>query len=107
MLQRQRNSRDANKKKMDRKTLHLLIEGKVQGVFYRASAKEKADEMKITGWVKNTGDGNVEIVCQAGEAALQEFINWCKQGPTRAKVEHIKVTETTAAEFGDFRIVRE
>ena len=92
---------------MDRKTLHLLIEGKVQGVFYRASARKKAEELKITGWVKNTKEGNVEIVCQAGEAVLQQFINWCKQGPPGAKVEHIKVTETAAAQFGDFTIVRE
>ena len=92
---------------MDRKTLHLLIEGKVQGVFYRASAKEIADEMKITGWVKNTKEGNVQIVCQGGEAELQQFINWCKQGPRRAKVESIKITETMATSFDDFRIVRE
>ena len=107
MLQHQRNSRDANKKEMDRKTLHLLIEGKVQGVFYRASAKEKADEMKVTGWVKNTKAGNVEIVCQAGETELQQFLNWCKQGPSRAIVEHIEVTETSAAQFQDFRILKE
>lgn len=92
---------------MGRKTLHLVIEGKVQGVFYRASAKEKADEMKITGWVKNTKEGNVEIVCQAGEATLQQFINWCKQGPPRAIVKHVKVSEITAAQFDDFRIARD
>ena len=92
---------------MDRKTLHLLIEGKVQGVFYRASAKEKADELKITGWVKNTKEGNVEILCQAGEAVLQQFINWCKQGPSRAKVKDVKVTEITAENFQDFQVMRE
>jgi acylphosphatase len=92
---------------MEKKTVHLLIEGKVQGVFYRASARDKASELKITGWVKNTKEGNVEIVCQAAEPVLQQFINWCRQGPPKAKVEDLKVTEISAANFQDFRIVRD
>ena len=92
---------------MEKKTLHLLVEGEVQGVFYRATAREKANELNIAGWVKNTKDGNVEIVCQAAEPVLQQFIKWCKQGPPKAKVEDVKVTEITSADFADFRIVRE
>jgi acylphosphatase len=88
------------------KTIQLLIQGKVQGVFYRASAKEKADKLGIRGWVKNTEDGDVAILCQGPEMELGEFINWCRQGPPRARVEHIELKEITAALQSGFTILR-
>ena len=54
-------------------TVHLLIKGKVQGVFYRASAKEKAGGLKLTGWVKNTPAGDVEAVASSTEENVKEF----------------------------------
>jgi acylphosphatase len=67
-------------------TVHLVIKGKVQGVFYRATAKDVADELEIKGWVKNTNEGNVEITASGTEQQLEHFINWCKKGPARAVV---------------------
>jgi acylphosphatase len=87
-------------------TRHLVIKGKVQGVFFRASAKELAEALGIKGWVKNTEDGDVEIVCQGTEDQLAEFINWCKQGPSRAKVENVHIQEMPNEHFNEFRLIR-
>ncbi len=87
-------------------TIHLLIKGKVQGVFYRATAKKLADKYNITGWVKNTKEGNVEITATGNELPLQEFINWCKKGPQEAIVKDVIVSERVEISFIDFEIVR-
>ena len=75
---------------------HIVISGRVQGVFFRKNAKQKAAEFKINGWVKNTPDDKVEIFAQGNEENLNTFINWCKQGPQKAIVENIEVTEKQA-----------
>ena len=87
-------------------SLHLLIKGKVQGVFYRASAKNVAENLAITGWVKNTKEGDVEAVISGNDEKLLQFVNWCRQGPPAAAVSEVIVTEITAPEFQQFSIVR-
>ena len=88
------------------KTIRLTIKGKVQGVFYRATAKDVADLTGIKGWVRNLPDNNVEIIATASEELLQKFINWCKQGPPKAKVEEVIVEDIDLEEFNGFRIIR-
>ena len=88
------------------KTIRLTIKGKVQGVFYRVTAKVIADELGIKGWVRNLPDSNVEIRATASAEILQEFIDWCKQGPPKAKVDEVIVDQLTIEEFIDFRIIR-
>ena len=88
------------------KTIRLTIKGKVQGVFYRATAKDIADQFGIKGWVRNLPNNNVEITATAAEELLQEFIAWCKQGPPRAKVDDVIVEELNLEEFNGFRIIR-
>jgi acylphosphatase len=88
------------------KTIRLTIKGKVQGVFYRATAKDFADELGIKGWVKNLPDRNVEIRATASEELLQKFIYLCKQGPPRARVDEVIIEELDLQEFTDFRINR-
>jgi len=88
------------------KTIRLTIKGKVQGVFYRATAKDVADRLGIKGWVKNLPDDNVEITATASDETLQKFINWCKQGPPKARVEDVIVEELDVEEFSGFRIMR-
>lgn len=85
--------------------LHLLIFGKVQGVWYRASAEEQAKTLGLTGWVRNTPDGRVEIVAQGKEVALQTFKNWCQKGPRLAHVSRIEETKELIIEhFKTFEI---
>lgn len=88
------------------KTIRLTIKGKVQGVFYRATAKDVADLIGLKGWVRNLPDNNVEITATAPEETLQKFINWCKQGPPKAKVDEVIIEELTLEEFKGFRIIR-
>jgi len=88
------------------KTIRIIVTGKVQGVYYRASAKNMADKLGITGWVKNLPDRNVEIHASASETSLGKFIAWCWQGPPGAEVKEV-VTEVIPDErFTDFRIKR-
>ena len=88
------------------KTVRLIIKGRVQGVFYRATAKDVADLIGVKGWVKNLPDDNVEILATAAEDVLQKFIAWCKQGPPKAKVDEVVVEELSLQEFKGFKIVR-
>jgi len=88
------------------KTIRLTIKGKVQGVFYRATAKDVADLIGVKGWVRNLPDNNVEIIATASEETLQKFINWCKQGPPKSKVDDVIVETLDLEEFNGFRIIR-
>jgi acylphosphatase len=87
-------------------TVHLLVKGKVQGVFYRASAKEIAEELGVTGWIKNTEEGDVEITAKGSDAQLQKFIEWCKIGPRRAIVTAVETSELEEASFKGFEVIR-
>ena len=85
--------------------VNVIISGRVQGVWFRASTKEKADQLGLTGWVRNTSDGNVEAVFEGDEKIIQEMLDWCHQGPLYAKVKNVKITKQTAKnDFMDFSI---
>lgn len=87
-------------------TIHLQISGKVQGVYFRASAKEAAEQLGLTGWVKNSANGDVESVANGSEEKLAKFVEWCKMGPPGAKVENVVVKNIQEAAFRDFAIIR-
>jgi acylphosphatase len=87
--------------------IHLLIKGKVQGVYYRASAKEVADRLHLSGWIKNTREGHVEVLASGHKEDLRRFVEWCKQGPERAVVSEVIEHEAAAqASMTGFSIVR-
>ena len=87
-------------------TIHLLIKGKVQGVFFRATAKKIADKLNLTGWIKNREDDDVEAMVTGSQQQLEEFINWCKKGPEKAEVEDVIVTQEKETAFNDFEVIR-
>jgi len=87
-------------------TVNLLIKGKVQGVFYRASARDMARELQITGWVRNTQDGDVEIVASGDKDSMKKFIEWCQKGPSRAVVTDVVVKERDTVNVRDFQILK-
>ncbi len=66
------------------------MSGKVQGVFYRANAKKKAEELDLKGWVKNTPDDKVEIMAEGEEDKLREMIKWCYNGSSGATVDKVE-----------------
>ncbi|UCD12008.1 MAG: acylphosphatase [Nitrospinaceae bacterium] len=68
---------------------HIVIEGRVQGVFFRASAEARARELGLAGWVRNRDDGRVEAHAEGPQASLLEFVEWCRQGPPAAQVTRV------------------
>jgi acylphosphatase len=88
------------------KTVQLLIKGKVQGVFYRATAKDVADKLGLKGWVRNTKEGDVEVLVTGDEEQLKQFIDWCWKGPSSAKVTDVIITEKALEIFEKFSVQR-
>ncbi|MCP3145075.1 acylphosphatase [Pyxidicoccus xibeiensis] len=85
----------------------LRIQGKVQGVFFRESARTEAVRLGLTGWVRNRPDGSVEAVAEGEPAALEAFIGWCNRGPTQARVAGVERTDGEATgEFSHFIVER-
>lgn len=84
--------------------IHLTIYGKVQGVFYRASARQVALNANLVGYVMNLPDGRVEIIAEGPRPALHDLIKWCKTGPPLSKVDRVDVAwENPTGEFHTFR----
>lgn len=88
------------------KHLQIIVSGLVQGVFFRASTREKALELEITGSVCNQSDGTVVIHAEAEDDRLQNFLEWVHQGPEAAEVQEVQITEEPLQHFSDFRILR-
>lgn len=87
------------------KQVHLWISGRVQGVTYRASTRRKARELGVDGWVKNLPDGRVEAVFCGDQDAVDTLIEWCHDGPGRARVDSVDVeSETPDTGFAGFEI---
>ncbi len=87
------------------RTVSIIVKGKVQGVFYRQSTKEKADSLNITGQVKNERDGSVSIIATGSSGAIDELIAWCHIGPRRAIVSEVKTSEIEEKKYEDFSII--
>ncbi len=85
-------------------TRHLMVVGRVQGVYYRASAQTEALRLGLHGWVRNRLGGEVEAVVCGPEHAVTEFIEWARTGPPAARVERLDVTEAEAPEPGLFSL---
>ena len=82
------------------KRKHVVIEGKVQGVFFRANTQRIAASLGLTGWVRNLSDGRVEAVIEGEENNLAAMLEWCWKGPPYAAVRRVEVTE--APYSGDY-----
>jgi acylphosphatase len=88
------------------KTISITVTGKVQGVYYRQRTTEQASLLQITGTVRNLPDGNVQVIATGAPVQLEQLIAWCRQGPPRAQVTGISVSNLPTEHFEDFRIVR-
>jgi acylphosphatase len=84
----------------------IVISGRVQGVYFRASARDAARTHGVSGWVRNRVDGAVEAVAEGEETAVQAFTRWCHEGPPGAYVTDVLVTpELYTGEFQGFRVI--
>lgn len=88
------------------KHYNIIVIGKVQGVFYRQSTIEKANQLGIKGFVRNEANRNVYIEAEGEEEQLKKLIEWCMVGPSRANVTGIKFTEGEIKNFSSFEISR-
>ena len=86
------------------KTISVTVTGKVQGVFFRQSAKNKARELGITGLVKNQPDGTVYIIATGNDGQLDNLVAWCRLGPPKARVDSVKTNELPPQVFDSFTI---
>ncbi|MDA1044040.1 MAG: acylphosphatase [Verrucomicrobia bacterium] len=69
--------------------LQLVVKGRVQGVGYRASAQARARSRGLSGWVRNCPDGSVQVTAEGSQEALLAFLEWCRQGPSLARVTEL------------------
>jgi len=88
------------------KSIHLIVHGLVQGVYFRKHTQEKALALGIKGFVRNLPDSGVEIEAEGEEDAMQDFISWCRRGPERAKVTRIDMHEQGLKNFSSFEVKR-
>ena len=86
------------------KAIHLKVTGRVQGVFFRSSTKEKADALGLTGWVRNCDDGSVEVFAQGDDEKLKEFEEWCHHGSDAASVSDVSRSAAQSDVFTNFSI---
>jgi acylphosphatase len=88
------------------KHVSIKISGNVQGVFFRASTKEKADALGVTGFVRNEKDGSVYVEAEAEGETLKQFVAWCYHGPSRAEVKNVSLEEGGIQGFSKFEVKR-
>lgn len=86
------------------KSFSIKISGLIQGVFFRQSAKEKADGLGITGWVRNEPSGSVFLEIEGEKEAIEKFLDWCKLG-SPAAIDSLEIFEQPLKNFKDFSII--
>lgn len=79
---------------------HFIITGRVQGVFFRATAREEARRLGLAGWVRNLPDGAVETICEGSPEAVAVYKEWCRRGPPHADVRYVE--ERSGPATGEF-----
>ncbi len=80
----------------ERVRAHVIVSGRVQGVFFRAEARQAARRTGVSGWVRNLPDGTVEAVFEGTRAQVDAMLDWCRQGPPTARVDDLQVQEQAA-----------
>ncbi len=89
----------------DEERVHVTVSGRVQGVSFRDATRQEAERIGLTGWVRNTEDGNVEAVFEGDPDAVNQMIEWCKSGPSSADVEDVSTEkETPSGNLSGFEV---
>lgn len=91
---------------MENIRVRLIIEGRVQGVWFRDSTRRQAQMLGVTGWVRNRPEGSVEVLAEGREEAVQQLAVWCRKGPPGSRVDRVmEEVEAWQDEFDSFDIV--
>jgi acylphosphatase len=91
-------------KAMHKKTLRLVIHGRVQGVFFRDSMRREAQNLAVTGWVRNRSDGKVEAAVHGEPAAVDAIVRWARRGPQHAQVVGVEI-EPDDGSYSSFEVI--
>ena len=90
---------------MVQKRVHIFVNGRVQGVFFRQATKVIAIKNNVTGWVKNLDDGRVEILIEGDDKCIDSVIAWCDCGPANSRVDDIQINnENYLGSFENFEV---
>jgi acylphosphatase len=84
--------------------VHVFVEGRVQGVWFRDSAWQQAERLGVTGWIRNLPDGKVEAVYEGSRWAVEELLSWTRIGPARADVTGVEIHDETPKGETGFRV---
>ncbi|MBL8612054.1 MAG: acylphosphatase [Myxococcales bacterium] len=91
---------------MANKRVHVIVRGRVQGVYFRAATQREARRLGLTGWVKNRADGGVEMLAEGEEDSIKELTSWANHGPSAARVDSVDVRwRGYTGEYPEFSIV--
>ena len=82
----------------------VRVHGQVQGVFFRNSVRRRADSHGVAGWARNCPDGTVEAVFEGQPEAVEQLVEFCRRGPSRAQVDRVEVAEEPPEGLSDFRV---
>lgn len=87
------------------KQVHLIVRGRVQGVFFRAATQREARRLGLTGWVRNRPDGSVEMLAEGDEGQLRQLCMWAEKGPSAARVDDVNIRwRAYSGDYPEFRI---
>ncbi len=85
--------------------IHVIVRGRVQGVYFRASTRNRARQLGLAGWVRNCPDGSVELIAEGGQEKLAQLVTWCHEGPSGAVVTDASVEwQGGTGEFAGFMV---
>lgn len=84
--------------------VHVFVSGEVQGVFFRDSTRSEAEQLGLSGWVRNTQDGRVEAVFEGKPEAVRQMVEWCESGPSSADVEDVSVEDEQPEGLSGFEV---
>ncbi len=90
-----------------KKHLSITVKGNVQGVYFRRDTQIEAQRLGVHGTVANLEDGSVFIEAEAEEATLNQFVEWCKQGPPLARVDNLQIEQGKLQDFASFDVLAE
>lgn len=91
---------------MELKSFHAIVTGRVQGVNFRESTRQKAAKLGVSGWVRNLVDGSVEVYCAGEDQAVEKLKSWLHGGPSYARVDRVDFQDVTDGEVVDSFVVR-
>jgi len=84
--------------------VRVQVRGRVQGVFFRAEARARAESLGVAGWIRNLPDGSVEAVFEGEDERVESMVGWCRRGPTGAEVEAVDVEREEPVGEPGFRV---